>query len=235
MATAAAVLTMVMAIAIAPHLALTAYADSGDPAMVTGTEKVLKKNAGKSNAQIVYYGSKGGWYVIAYDGKDGDGKAITYTHKGKTKNLHTSGNITLLQKNVDAYGLYNDATLINPWGTQYGWFKNKESDPWEPSRIRVAIEEGYLTKENARFDIKEQRVISPRTLEGGNVDYSDHDHQPYTKPQPDYDPNKILGDKVEDAALWLLSEIAIPPMHDADYRPHDMQHMTPARSHQLKR
>ena len=176
-AAAAAVLTMVMAIAIAPHLALPAYADSGDPAMVTGTEKALKKNAGKSNAQILYYGSKGGWYVIAYDGKDGDGKAITYTHKGKTKNLHTSGNITLLQKNVDAFGSYNDATLTKLWGTQYGWFKKKESDEWVPSLVRVAIEDGYLKKENARFDIKEQRIISPRTLEGENVYYSDHDHR----------------------------------------------------------
>lgn len=92
-----AALAILFAIGFAPQMSAPAYADDGDPDISLSTDQ-LAKNAAEDGAQIVNYGGRE-WYVIAYDGKDGNGNVITYEDKGgNTVALHPEGAVALYQK-----------------------------------------------------------------------------------------------------------------------------------------
>ncbi len=66
---------ILMVFAMMPMSAGAVYAVNGDPAMVAGTESVLKQAANEHNAQTVWYAGNA-WRVIKY--KDIGNKYIIY-------------------------------------------------------------------------------------------------------------------------------------------------------------
>ena len=67
----AQLLTALLAVAVigafTPQVSMPAYAADGDPAMVLGSESVLKSTVNAPNAQTVWYADND-WRVIGYDG-----------------------------------------------------------------------------------------------------------------------------------------------------------------------
>ena len=173
---AALFLATLMVFTLIPLSAVTAYADSGDPAMVMGSS-VLAKNASKNGLQKVYFGSYNNspniWYVIGYDGQ---GNSVAAK----------DGLITIFRKNITTadevkfYPTYTSGVMNSYTASSIRWDLNSYYN------------EGGYWKWN---DSKEKGIIVQRVLEGGGQNYK----------QPGYDKNKIKGDTVTDAYFWLLS------------------------------
>ena len=177
----------------APVLAL---ADENEAA-ITYQSDVLIKNANQDGAQQVLYGGRD-WYVIAYDGKDGDGSVITYDNPAEEKEqLHPDGAITLFQNGTPESSVFHDDADNVAFYYAYG-FVNDSRDPDVPSKLRETIENVYLTGDKACLNAGEQGAILPRTLTGGcSIWYHDT--------HPDYDPNHIANKGLDDALVWPLS------------------------------
>ena len=193
-----AALAILFAIGFAPQMSAPAYADDGDPDISLSTDQ-LAKNAAEDGAQIVNYGGRE-WYVIAYDGKDGNGNVITYEDKGgNTVALHPEGAVALYQKGVmDGEQSYfcEAGYPAPPYHYAYGYV---DLDGNTPSTLRKTIESIYVTGDNACISASEQAAILPRTLKGGN--------QPLdTRYWPGaHDKNTIACGDVEGAVVWPLS------------------------------
>ena len=78
----------VLALTIIPQTGMTAFADNGDPALVSGGS-ALSKGANSSGAQILKYGGKD-WYVMDYKGKNV--RLLAKENLGKTQYNNTATN-----------------------------------------------------------------------------------------------------------------------------------------------
>ena len=137
----------------------------------------LRTNANTADAGIVRFGGHE-WFVIAYDGKDGDGGAIQYTPEGTESPvaLYPEGTVTLFNKDAPTYGTYN-----------YQGSNNFYS---------VSLLKGRIDDIQNGFSAEERAALASRTLEGGCGTYV----------SSDYDSNKIGDDDdMEDVLLWPLS------------------------------
>ena len=160
------------------QMSTPAYAAGSAPAMVLGPQ-VLNRDVNTPNTQVLHFGGCD-WYVIAYDGKDGNGPIIYQYPSGYQENLYPEGTVTLLAKGDLGYGAYDKKGFSG--GNLY-----------EGSLIQNKLEgEGGIL---SKFLSGEQEAVLERTLQGGAVNYDD----PTT-----YGANQITGDSVK-ARLWPLS------------------------------
>ena len=189
-----AALAIVFAVGFAPQMGVPVFADNADPDLSLGTD-VLAENAAEDGAQIVNYGGRE-WYVIACDGKDGNGNTITYENAGgDTVALHPEGALTLYQKGSVESSVFNDS-IDPPDHYAYGYVDQEGSTP---SSLRKSIESIYLSGDNPRLSPSEQAAIIPRTLYGGNVPL-DIRYWP-----TGHDKNTIANKDLEGAVVWPLS------------------------------
>lgn len=169
-----------MMLALVPQTAGVVYANNGDPAMVAGTS-VLQTDANTTGMQTLVYGGRT-WQVIAYDGKNGSGEAITYTNsEGATENLYREGTATLLHQDASSYSIFNSETGHDDDNAYAG-----------------SVPESYIADWYNGFTTAEQFAVVKRTLTGGSTDYG----------SAGYDSNRVKGESVE-AFLWLLSEAEV--------------------------
>ena len=188
-----AALAIVFAVGFAPQMSAPAYADDGDPAIMAGSD-ILAKSANKDGAQIVSFGGRD-WYVIAYDGKDGDGNEITYDNPdGNTVPIHPDGAIALFQQGINESSQFHEDNHAH-YHYAYGYVDDEST---APSTLRRTVENTYLSGENALISAAEQAAIVPRTLSGGC--------QPiYDAARTGWDANTMAGHTLENALVWPLS------------------------------
>lgn len=197
-----ATLAVAVMLGFAPQLSALVYADEGDPDMSVGTY-TLAKGVNTENAQKLWYGGRA-WYVIAYDGKDAAGKAITYqTPEKQTENLYPTGVVTLFQCDVVEKTRFNDTG--DDWN-RAGFQNYGADDQGVPSDLKTCIETNYLNgdgKTPALLNGKEVAAITSRTLPGYGYDWDE-----YTDPDK-YDSNLINGEELKDALVWPLSDAEV--------------------------
>ncbi len=200
-----ATLAVAVMISFGPQLSALVYADEGDPEIALGTQP-LAKGANTSNAQILWYGGRN-WDVIAYDGKDADGKTITYQKANnkpfERENPYPEGVVTLFE---DGFSGVLEKSIFNHTGDdgKRSGIQNYGTDAQGvPSDLRKCIEAKYLNGDEqslAFLNEKEVAAIAPRTLPGYGYEW-DRYYYP-----DDYDSNRINGDDLKDALVWPLSE-----------------------------
>ena len=143
----AILVTVLTVFALMPVLCFNtgkANAAEGDPAITLGTE-VLRQNANfGSGVQKLWYGGDD-WYVIAYEGEDGDGNLLSYTYEDKEMRLHPEGVVTFLHVTADEK-------------TQYKW--NFASYDYYDSDLRTYINNWLST----RFTDSEKSAMAVRAL-----------------------------------------------------------------------
>ena len=186
-------MAVMMVFAMAPLIPghSEAHGVNGDPAIVMGTNALAKNANFGMNPQVVWYGGED-WYVIAHNGKDGEGKVIKYTDpSGDAVALHKKGVVTLLMKSMSYYS-GSQGVCFNEDNT------SENSNAYHGSNLEAVVNSFLVGGERALFTSAEQDAIKARTLEGGTTNRLDND------PSGNFDPNKIKGDSVT-ALLWIPS------------------------------
>ena len=142
---------------------------------LTFDKDVLGQNANDDGAQILYYGQNS-------DGTANSWTVIGYDGKGHEM-LAKKGVITLLRKDP----------------SETSSFTVSGNNEYSTSSLRKTLESWLHRGAAPKLSGKEQNLIISRTLEGGSANFA------WLDPSPDYDPDKIKGEKVENAFLWPLS------------------------------
>ena len=142
---------------------------------LTFDKDVLGQNANDDGAQILYYGQNS-------DGTANSWTVIGYDGKGHEM-LAKKGVITLLRKDP----------------SETSSFTVSGNNEYSTSSLRKTLESWLHRGAAPKLSGKEQNLIISRTLEGGSANFV------WWPSSPDYDPDKIKGEKVENAFLWPLS------------------------------
>lgn len=163
------------------------------PAMTLGVD-ALKTGAGMENAQTVWLGQRyhrdtnlsGGkiykceWYVIAWDGKDGNGEDITYTDStGTEQKLYEEDTVTLLLKGKSGHDTIR----------QFSTFGN-----YYMSMLNSYIQAVY----GERFEHREFGAVRPRSLPSTIYDKTEDAYMNEAK--------MSYPEIVTSSFFWLLSE-----------------------------
>ena len=171
-----------------------AYSNADNPDAITLGSSVLREKANQDGAQMVMYGGRD-WYVVAYDGKDADGDAVTYQNPdGNTANLYPEGTITLFQKGIYEKSVFHDDEDNPPYYYAYG-FVNDERDPDVPSKLHTAVDSIYVTGDTPVFSAGEQAAMQARNLAGGCPHFG----------FDGYDKNTMAGKGLDGALVWPVS------------------------------
>lgn len=172
-----AVITMTAALLPAvPQMAVSVYADEGDPAITLGSD-ILAKNVNGDGLQNVWFGemtdgNPAKWNVIGYNG---------------------SGNEVAAKEGV--------MTLLCGQNIEDSPFRD---DTWDNVYAGSVLDTRLTELGAAMFDADELTYTSTRTLEGGSENYDPRDPSD-PEYHGGYDPNKVKGDTVNNVLLWPLS------------------------------
>ena len=190
-------LAFVIGFTMTPLASVPLFAAEEAPKAITMGTEVLKKNAGLAGAQTVrFMGRAAGeqennqWDVIAYDGKDGTGKTLTYQNAaGQDEALYEEGRITLFYKGEN-------------WSFNYD-----AKVPYDITYSTSTLNQVFLSEAVfGAYSPLEWAAIVPRELKGqtGNRYHN-----------PDFDANRIFGNAVSNAKMWPLSEAEANKLPDA--------------------
>ena len=130
-------LALLLALTIIPQTGMTALADSGDPALVSGGS-ALSKGANTNGAQILNYGGRP-WYVISH--ADGSAWLLSKGNIGHTKydpeNYRNAYGTSTLKKKVEEVKNGFDSrelAAVTPRNLEGGG-KNKGQDGYDKNKI----------------------------------------------------------------------------------------------------
>ncbi len=195
----AGILAVILSFTMTPLASAPFYAEEKPvlPPSINMGADILKTNAGLAGAQTVrFVGRMAGenehnqWDVIAYDGKDGNEKDLTYVNgAGQEETLYNKGTVTLL---------YKEENWKLDFGIDFPLGGYTTNNTYSTSFLRTFLksyEEGYPL---------ECAAILPRDLKGQEVNNG----------EPGFDANLIKGADVTNVKMWPLSEAEVLQLPD---------------------